>query len=243
MSDMWGKWQSAVDAAAEYRELVDIPMATRNVPNMCRNWLGDESFQLGQCMTATTMAVLCGGKGTRLGELTKNTPKSLIEVAGRPFLEWPLEHYASQGIQRVVLCIGHLGEQIQAHFGTSFAGMALEYLKDEPQRGPINAWMNFADLYPVPFWWTYGDTYLPIDLREPAQSASYRIDNDGWAVGHPKGWIDYGLYYEANRIAHTLRVRVPQEQRFYEIGTPAALAETKDYFARKLSPQSVGSAY
>ena len=179
-------------------------------------------------MTCTTMAVLCGGKGTRLGELTKSTPKSLIEVAGRPFLEWPLEHYASQGIQRVVLCIGHLGEQIRRHFGKTFAGMALEYLQDEPQRGPINAFMAFADLHRPPFWWTYGDTYLPLSLFEPATSASYRIYNDGFAVGHPMGWIDYGLYYENGHL--TQRRVVPKEQRFYEIGTPAALAETRAYF-------------
>ncbi|MBV05647.1 MAG: hypothetical protein CL474_06680, partial [Acidobacteria bacterium] len=63
-------------------------------------------------------AVLCGGRGTRLRPHTDTTPKPMVEVANRPFLEHLLGQLAEQGIVRFVLMTGHLGEQIHEHFGT-----------------------------------------------------------------------------------------------------------------------------
>ena len=56
--------------------------------------------------------ILAGGLATRLGELAKSTPKSLVPVAGRPFLEHQLALLQRSGFTHVLLCIGHLGEKI-----------------------------------------------------------------------------------------------------------------------------------
>ena len=58
------------------------------------------------------VAILCGGRGSRLSPLTDHTPKSMIEIAGRPFLEHQLEELHRQGITRVVLCVGYLAQEI-----------------------------------------------------------------------------------------------------------------------------------
>lgn len=66
--------------------------------------------------------ILAGGLGKRLRSVTKDrTPKPMapIPLAGEhyPFLEFPLAHLRSQGFVEIVICIGHLGDQICRHFG------------------------------------------------------------------------------------------------------------------------------
>ena len=60
------------------------------------------------------VAILAGGLATRLRPLTDRTPKSLLDVAGRPFIFHQLDLLRKQGIERVVICDAHLGEQIRA---------------------------------------------------------------------------------------------------------------------------------
>jgi len=63
-------------------------------------------------------AVLCGGLGTRLRPLTDTVPKPMVDVNGVPFLEHLLRQLVSQGVGRIVLMTGYLGDQIRAHFGS-----------------------------------------------------------------------------------------------------------------------------
>lgn len=78
-------------------------------------------------MTTTAM-ILAAGRGERLRPLTDHTPKPLIEVGGKPLIEHHLERLAAAGIQRVVINLAHLGEQIRAHLGDGERwGLAIEY--------------------------------------------------------------------------------------------------------------------
>ena len=56
--------------------------------------------------------ILAGGLGTRLGMFTRDTPKNLIPVAGRPFADYQLSWLAAHGVSHIVYCIGHLGDLI-----------------------------------------------------------------------------------------------------------------------------------
>ncbi|MGI8902613.1 MAG: sugar phosphate nucleotidyltransferase [Solirubrobacteraceae bacterium] len=61
-----------------------------------------------------TVAILCGGRGTRLQEHTRSIPKPLVEIGGRPILWHVIQIYLAQGFRRVLLLTGYRGEQIEA---------------------------------------------------------------------------------------------------------------------------------
>ena len=63
----------------------------------------------------TQVVILAGGKGTRLGDLTKFTPKPLLEVKGKPFLHHLLKKFLRFGYQNFILLAGHHGKKIEQY--------------------------------------------------------------------------------------------------------------------------------
>jgi len=120
-------------------------------------------------LTTTELAPVCilaGGLGTRLGAAVSDTPKPLLEVAGRPFLLWQLELLRAHGARRVVLCVGYRGEQIEAAIGAPF-GLDVRYVHDPPQlAGTAGAVRGALPLLGKRFLVLYGDTYLRIDYAD-----------------------------------------------------------------------------
>ena len=113
------------------------------------------------------IAILAGGLGTRLGPLTKDQPKSMVDVHGRPFLAWQLDLLRRQGVTDVVLCVGHLGDAIARHFGDGSAfGVRLRY-SDEGERrlGTAGALRWAQALLEEAFFVMFGDSYLLFDFR------------------------------------------------------------------------------
>jgi len=80
--------------------------------------------------------VLCGGIASRLQPIAKDVPKSLLPVGGRPFLEWQLIDLKRQGVERIVLATGHLGEKIEEALGDgSSLGVQLVYSRETSALG------------------------------------------------------------------------------------------------------------
>jgi MurNAc alpha-1-phosphate uridylyltransferase len=111
------------------------------------------------------VCVLAGGLGSRLGEVVADTPKPLLEVAGAPFLRHQLRLLKAHGARRVVLCVGYLGERIEAALGDGAdEGLELRYAYDGPDlRGTAGAIRGALDQLGDAFLVLYGDTYLRID--------------------------------------------------------------------------------
>lgn len=117
------------------------------------------------------VAILAGGFATRLRPITEKIPKSLISVAGKPFLAHQLELLRSCGLCRVVLCVGHLGEMIQRDFGDgSQFGVRIDYSFDGPKLlGTGGAIKRALPLLGGEFFVLYGDSYLPVEYRPVAE--------------------------------------------------------------------------
>jgi N-acetyl-alpha-D-muramate 1-phosphate uridylyltransferase len=113
------------------------------------------------------VAILAGGLATRLGPLTHRVPKALVPVAGRPFLFHVLEWLREQNASRVILCVGHLGEEIRRAVGDGRAfGLSVEYSSDGGTlRGTGGALKHALTLLGPDFFVLYGDAYLPCSLE------------------------------------------------------------------------------
>jgi NDP-sugar pyrophosphorylase family protein len=224
------------------------------------------------------VCILAGGLGTRLGARTDSTPKALIEVAGEPFLLHQLRLLAFEGASKVVLCVGHLGEQVEEAIGYRRFDVDISYMYDGPGlEGTLGAVRKAAPLLGERFLLLYGDTYLRIDYRRfqdewlaSGLAAGMTVlhnhgkwdrsnvrFSDGIVVRYEKmaptpdmQWIDYGLgavrtealgaVSENERDLASLYSHLAQESqlfgfeatnRFYEIGTPDALAETERFLS------------
>jgi len=125
------------------------------------------------------VAILAGGRATRLQQLTERVPKSLLPVAGRPFLFHQLALLRSRGVRRVVLCVGHLGEQIRAAVGDGRGfGLAVSYSFDGATLlGTGGALKRALPLLGREFFVLYGDAYLPCSLT--------RIESAYFTAGRP----------------------------------------------------------
>lgn len=111
------------------------------------------------------IAILAGGLGTRLRPLTETVPKSLVEINGEPFLWHQLRLLRAQGIDRVVLCVGYLGELVRKSVQDSgVSGLHIDYSFDGPELlGTAGALKRALPLLGEAFFVLYGDSYLPCD--------------------------------------------------------------------------------
>lgn len=118
------------------------------------------------------VAILAGGLATRMRPLTLAVPKALLEVAGRPFIDWQLRYLARQGVADVVLCTGYLGEQIEQHVGDgAMYGLRVRYSPDGPALlGTGGALRQALPMLGEAFFVLYGDSYLPVDFSAVQRS-------------------------------------------------------------------------
>ena len=114
--------------------------------------------------------ILVGGRGTRLGALTKNKPKPMLIVNKKPFLEHLLVRLRSSGIKNILLCIGYLGHKIKDYFKDgSWLGLNIDYSIEHSLLGTGGALKKAETFLNQDFILMNGDTYLPIDYRELLQ--------------------------------------------------------------------------
>ena len=127
------------------------------------------------------LAILAGGYATRLGPLTKEIPKCLIEINGRPFVDWQLDLLVKNGYSEFVFCLSYKSELVQKHLGDGTnRGINIQYSLDgEIQLGTGGAIQKALPMLGPAFGVIYGDSYLPINYSQAEQffqtSQSYAL--------------------------------------------------------------------
>jgi NDP-sugar pyrophosphorylase family protein len=220
------------------------------------------------------VAILAGGLATRLKPITETIPKALVDVAGKPFVAHQLALLREAGVTRVVLCVAHLADQIEAVLGDGRAfGLQIAYAHD-PLLGTGGALRNALPLLGDTFLTLYGDSYLRCDYAAIArafvasgkQALMTVYKNDGrydasnvrfadsrivtydktpgvpglthidWGLGgfaasafagYPAdGKLDLATVYR-DVLARGELLGYEVTERFYEIGSPAGLDDTR----------------
>lgn len=111
--------------------------------------------------------ILAAGRGERMRPLTDHTPKPLLDIAGRPLIEWHLQKLAAAGVREVVINLGWLGERIRSHLGEGQRfGLSIAYSNEgwpalETGGGLFHA---LPLLGTAPFLLVNGDVFTDIDL-------------------------------------------------------------------------------
>jgi len=111
------------------------------------------------------IVVLAGGLATRLGEIAKTTPKSMILIDGKPFLHYQLDLLKRAGVTDIVLCVGYLKKQIMDFFGDgSQYGLNIRYSPEDTLLGTAGALKKAESMLDEVFYTIYGDSYLFLDF-------------------------------------------------------------------------------
>jgi NDP-sugar pyrophosphorylase family protein len=152
-----------------------------------------------------TVAILAGGLATRMRPATETIAKSMLDVAGEPFIAHQLRLLRREGVESVVLCLGFLGEQVADYVGdgsrfglrvaVSYDGAAL--------RGTGGALQTALPLLGETFFVLYGDSYLDVPMRavwdrfrdagQPALMTVHR--NEG-------RWDTSNVVFDGTRVAY-----------------------------------------
>jgi len=161
-------------------------------------------------------AILAGGLATRLRPATDEIPKALLSVAGEPFLVHQLRLLRSEGFRNIVICVGYLGETVQAKIGDGNAlGLHIDYSFDGPTLlGTGGALKRALPKLGEKFLVIYGDSYMPVDYAaivrafvasgKPALMTVF--ENEGrWDASNL--WFEHGEIRSYNKTFRTPEMR------------------------------------
>jgi NDP-sugar pyrophosphorylase family protein len=174
------------------------------------------------------LALLAGGLATRLRPLTETIAKSMVEVAGEPFIAHQMRLLRRKGIDRAVICIGHLGEAIERFVGDGARfGLRVAYSRDGARPlGTGGALRRALPQLGEKFFVMYGDSYLDADFA--AVAAAFRrsgapalmtvFRNDG-------KWDKSNVAYRDGMIERYDKSAAPGEMAYIDYGLGVIAAE------------------
>jgi D,D-heptose 1,7-bisphosphate phosphatase len=119
------------------------------------------------------LAILAGGKGTRLSNVAPDLPKVLVPIGGKPVLAHQLELAAGAGIREAWVFAGHLGKKVLAFLretgmGAQF-GLQVQMVEEDTPRGSAGMLLDYVEQLPRHFLVLNGDLMLAVDLQRMAR--------------------------------------------------------------------------
>ena len=196
------------------------------------------------------VVIMAGGKGTRIASIKSDVPKPMIEIGGKPILQWQIENLRSCGLTDITLVVGHLGHVIQDYFKDgSHLGVRLSYFIEDHPLGTAGALFKMPELTDD-FLLLCGDVMIDVDFN---RFIRFHQEHRAWAslMAHPNGHPydssllvtemlppqdKGGLPVDTHRVVKWMN---KEDERLYyknrvnagiEIISPELLAETRKHF-------------
>jgi NDP-sugar pyrophosphorylase family protein len=192
------------------------------------------------------VAILAGGLATRLRPLTERIPKAMIGVRGEPFAYHQLRLLRSQGIDRVVFCVGHFGEQIVAAVGDGAKfGLEVAYSHDGPRLlGTAGALRASLPLLGREFFVLYGDSFLACDYSAVEQRYRAAGKSALMTVFQNEGrWDGSNVEYSDARIVAYSKTRRNPRMRHIDFGLGVLSAQVLEDRVTADEPQDLATLY
>ena len=129
---------------------------------------------------------MAGGKGTRIASVKSDVPKPMIEICGKPILEWQIENLKACGLTDIMLVIGYLGHVIKEYFGDGAKfGVKISYFEETEPLGTAGALFKMPELT-EDFLLMCGDVILDVDFN---RFIEFHRTTGAWAslMAHPNG--------------------------------------------------------
>lgn len=197
--------------------------------------------------------IMAGGKGTRIASVRDDVPKPMIEICGKPILQYQIENLKNSGLSDITLVTGHLGEKIKEYFSDgSSLGVKISYFEETYPLGTAGALFKMLDAGTITddFLLLCGDVIFDIDFD---RFIKFHKEHNAWAslMAHPNGHPydssllvteilpperEGGMPVETNRV---IKWMTKEDDRLYyrncvnagiEIISPTLLIETKKNF-------------
>ena len=130
--------------------------------------------------------IMAGGKGTRIASVNSDVPKPMIEIGGKPILQWQIENLKACGLTDIILVVGYMGHIIQDYFkdGASL-DVHISYFVESTPLGTAGALFKMPQLT-EDFLLMCGDVILDVDFN---RFIAFHYQNKAWAslMTHPNG--------------------------------------------------------
>ncbi|CAK6712080.1 Putative mannose-1-phosphate guanylyltransferase [Vibrio harveyi] len=113
------------------------------------------------------VVIMAGGLGSRLGELTKVTPKPMLHVGGKPIILHIIERFRDFGFRKFIISTNYKKEVIQEFLKDGYDfGVNIEYVEEEKRLGTAGALSLMKDKLDVPFFVTNADVISLVDFPD-----------------------------------------------------------------------------
>jgi D,D-heptose 1,7-bisphosphate phosphatase len=202
--------------------------------------------------------ILAGGKGARLGALTKEVPKPMIKIGGGPVLEHQINLLKKYGIKDIIVLTGYLSEMIEEYFGDgNNLGVNISYFKEKKPLGTTGGIKEIEDKLKKDFLVLYGDIMVNMDLERlvdfhqqkdgictlvvhpndhPYDSDLVEIDKDQKIIAfHPKPHEENK--YHRNLVNACLYVMSPEILKYIKTGAKADFG--RDVFPKIVKKETI----
>ena len=110
--------------------------------------------------------IMAGGRGTRIASVNSEVPKPMIEIAGKPILQWQIECLRAQNLTDIILVVGYLGDRIKSYFGGGGKfGVKISYVEEKEPLGTAGALYLLKDALSEDFLLLCGDVIFDVDFN------------------------------------------------------------------------------
>ena len=124
--------------------------------------------------------ILAGGKGTRLKPLTDKMPKSLVDLKGKPIVQYNIDLCKKYGIRNIILSVGHMRDQIINHYGDgSKFGVNISYVEETEPLGTAGPLRLLKGRVHETFVLMNGDEIKDVNLQKKFQT---HVENNAMAT-------------------------------------------------------------